>query len=168
VFNDTAVAANYLKKRRYAKRILMLDLDVHQGNGNSEIFQKDKDVLTFSMHCASNYPAKKSKSDIDVELQDNMEDREYLKVLTNNLKKLNQNIYDFVFYIAGVDIHHEDRLGKLKITDEGINKRDQIVIDNFYSKKTPLCGVLGGGYNRSFDKLVQLHSMLHKNCAEYF
>ena len=168
VFNDTAVAANYLKKRRYAKRILMLDLDVHQGNGNSEIFQKDKDVLTFSMHCASNYPAKKSKSDIDVELQDNMEDREYLKVLTNNLKKLNQNIYDFVFYIAGVDIHHEDRLGKLKITDEGINKRDQIVIDNFYSKKTPLCGVLGGGYNKSFDKLIQLHSMLHKNCAEYF
>ena len=168
VFNDTAVAANYLKKRRYAKRILMLDLDVHQGNGNSEIFQKDKDVLTFSMHCASNYPAKKSKSDIDVELQDNMEDREYLKVLTNNLKKLNQNIYDFVFYIAGVDIHHEDRLGKLKITDEGINKRDQIVIDNFYSKKTPLCGVLGGGYNKSFDKLILLHSMLHKNCAEYF
>ena len=87
-----------------------------------------------------------------------------------NLNKLmiNQNIYDFVFYVAGVDIHHEDRLGKLKITDEGINKRDQIVIDNFYSKKTPLCGVLGGGYNKSFDKLIQLHSMLHKNCAEYF
>ena len=86
--------------------------------------------------------------------------------MTNNLKKLNQNIYDFVFYVAGVDIHHEDRLGKLKITDEGINKREQIVIDNFYSKKTPLCGVLGGGYNKSFDKLIQLHSMLHKNCAK--
>ena len=120
------------------------------------------------MHCASNYPAKKSRSDIDVELQDNMEDSEYLKILKNNLKKLNENIYDFVFYVAGVDIHHEDRLGKLKITDEGINKRDQIVIDNFYSKKTSLCGVLGGGYNKSFEKLIQLHSMLHKNCAEYF
>ena len=152
----------------YAKNILILDLDVHQGNGNSEIFQNDKNVLTFSMHCASNYPAKKSKSDIDVELADNMEDNEYLNILNENLKKLNQSKYDFVFYIAGVDIHHNDRLGKLKITDEGINKRDQIVIENFYSKNIPLCGVLGGGYNNSFDKLIELHSMLHKNCAEYF
>ena len=111
---------------------------------------------------------KKSKSDIDIELKDNMEDNEYLNVLNKNLKELNNNSYDFVFYVAGVDIHHEDRLGKLKITDKGINKRDQIVIENFYSKKTPLCGVLGGGYNKSFDKLIELHSMLHKNCAEYF
>ena len=166
VFNDVAVAANYLKDKGHAKKILILDLDVHQGNGNSEIFQNDKDVLTFSMHCASNYPAKKSKSDIDIELKDHMEDQEYLKVLNDNLNKLNQNKYDFVFYVAGVDIHHEDRLGKLKITDEGINKRDQIVIENFYSKNIPLCGVLGGGYNKSFDKLIELHSMLHKNCAE--
>ena len=166
VFNDVAVAANYLKNKGYAKKILILDLDVHQGNGNSEIFQKDKDVLTFSMHCASNYPAKKSKSDIDIELKDHMEDQEYLKVLHNNLNKLNKNKFDFVFYIAGVDIHHEDRLGKLKITDEGVNKRDQIVIENFFSKNIPLCGVLGGGYNKSFEKLVELHSMLHKNCAE--
>ena len=166
VFNDTAVAANYLKNKGYAKKILILDLDVHQGNGNSEIFQKDKNVLTFSMHCASNYPAKKAQSDIDIELKDHMEDKEYLTILTDNLNKLNQNKYDFVFYVAGVDIHHEDRLGKLKITDEGINKRDQIVIENFHSKNIPLCGVLGGGYNKNFEKLVELHSMLHKNCSE--
>ena len=166
VFNDVAVAANYLKNMGFARKILILDLDVHQGNGNSEIFKNDKNVLTFSMHCASNYPAKKSKSDVDVELKDHMEDDEYLTVLKDNLKKLNKNKYDFVFYIAGVDIHHEDRLGKLKITDEGINKRDQIVIENFYSKNIPLCGVLGGGYNKSFDKLIELHSMLHKNCAK--
>ena len=147
VFNDVAVVAN-LKNKGYAKKILILDLDVHQGNGSSEIFKNDKDVLTFSMHCASNYPAKKSKSDIDIELQDNMEDNEYLNVLNKNLKELNNNTYDFIFYVAGVDIHHEDRLGKLKITDEGINKRDQIVIENFYSKNIPLCGVLGGGYNK--------------------
>ena len=91
-----------------------------------------------------------------------------VNILNKNLKELNNNTYDFVFYVAGVDIHHEDRLGKLKITDEGINKRDQIVIENFYSKNIPLCGVLGGGYNKSFEKLVELHSMLHKNCAEYF
>ena len=168
VFNDVAGAANFLKKENYAKRILILDLDVHQGNGNSEIFKKDKNVITFSMHCASNYPAKKSISDIDIELKDNMEDREYLNVLYKNIKKLNQISYDFVFYVAGVDIHFEDRLGKLKISDEGVNKRDQMVIENFFSKKIPLCGVLGGGYNKSFDKLIELHSMLHKNCAHYF
>ena len=166
VFNDTAVAANYLKNRGYAKKILILDLDVHQGNGNSEIFKNDKDVLTFSMHCASNYPAKKSMSDIDIELKDYMEDKEYLNILNNNLKELNKNKYDFVFYVAGVDIHFEDRLGRLKITDEGINKRDQIVIENFYFKNTPVCGVLGGGYNKNFEKLIELHSMLHKNCAK--
>ena len=166
VFNDTAVAANYLKKKGYAKKILILDLDVHQGNGNSEIFQKDKDVLTFSMHCASNYPAKKSNSDIDVELKDNMEDREYLNILHKNLKELNKSNFDFVFYIAGVDVHFNDRLGKLKLSDEGIDKRDKIVIENYFNKNVSLCGVLGGGYNKSFDKLVELHSLLHKNCAE--
>ena len=92
-------------------------------------------MTTFSMHCVTNYPAKKSKSDIDVELKEYMEDNEYLNILNNNLKKLNQNTYDFV-YVAGVDIHHEDRLGKLKISDEGVNKRDQIVIENFYSKNS--------------------------------
>ena len=168
VFNDVAVAANYLKNKGYAKRILIIDLDVHQGNGNSEIFKNDKNVLTFSMHCASNYPAKKSKSDIDIELQDHMEDEEYLNILNKNLIELNKDRYDFVFYVAGVDIHFEDRLGKLKITDDGINKRDQIVIENFYSRNIPLCGVLGGGYNKSFEKLIELHSMLHKNCANYF
>ena len=166
VFNDVAVAANYLKNKGYTKKILIIDLDVHQGNGNSEIFKNDKNVLTFSMHCASNYPAKKSKSDIDIELKDYMEDNEYLNILQKNLKDLNKNKFDFVFYVAGVDIHFEDRLGKLKITDEGVNKRDQMVIENFYSKGIPLCGVLGGGYNKNFSKLIELHSMLHKNCAK--
>ena len=166
VFNDVAVAANYLKNKSYAKKILIIDLDVHQGNGNAEIFKNDKNVLTFSMHCASNYPAKKSKSDIDVELKDNMEDKEYLDILSKQLKKLNENTFDFVFYVAGVDIHSEDRLGKLKITDNGIDKRDQMVIENFFSKNIPLCGVLGGGYNKSFEKLIELHSLLHKNCAK--
>ncbi len=166
VFNDVAVAANYLKNKGLARKILILDLDVHQGNGSSEIFQKDRDVLTFSMHCASNYPAKKSNSDIDIELEDNMEDREYLSILHKNLKELNKSKFDFVFYVAGVDVHYDDRLGKLKLSDEGIDERDKIVIENYFNKNIPLCGVLGGGYNKSFDKLVELHSLLHKNCAE--
>lgn len=168
VFNDVAVAANYLKNKNYKKKILILDLDVHQGNGNSEIFKNDHNVVTFSMHCRSNYPAKKSKSDIDIELNDNMEDLEYLNILHNNLKKLNSFNFDFVFYIAGVDVHFNDRLGKLKLTDEGVDKRDNIVIENYFNKKIPLCGVLGGGYNKNFDKLVELHAKLHQSCANYF
>ena len=167
VFNDVAVAAKYLLNKGFANRILIVDLDVHQGNGNSDIFKEDRQVFTFSMHSKSNYPAKKSESDLDVELKDNMEDKEYLDILKFNLNNLNEENFDFIFYIAGVDIHHEDRLGKLKITDEGIKLRDQIVIDNFFSKRIPICGVLGGGYNKNFGKLVELHSSLHKTCAKY-
>ena len=167
VFNDVAVAAKYLLNRGFANRILIVDLDVHQGNGNSDIFKENRQVFTFSMHSKSNYPAKKSESDLDVELKDNMEDKEYLDILKFNLNNLNEENFDFIFYIAGVDVHHEDRLGKLKITDEGIKLRDQIVIDNFFSKRIPICGVLGGGYNKNFDKLVELHSILHKTCAKY-
>ena len=167
VFNDVAVAAKYLLNRGLANRILIVDLDVHQGNGNSDIFKDNRNVFTFSMHSKSNYPAKKSLSDLDVELKDNTEDKEYLDILKFNLANLNDENFDFVFYIAGVDIHYNDRLGKLKITDEGINLRDSIVIDNFFSKRIPICGVLGGGYNKDFNKLIELHSSLHKTCAKY-
>ena len=166
VFNDVAVAARYLQKKGYARRILIVDLDVHQGNGTADIFKDDSSVFTFSMHCKSNYPAKKTKSDLDVELDDNLEDVEYIEILKKYIMDLNQESFDFVFYIAGVDIHHDDRLGKLKITDQGIKKRDQIVVGNFYQKRIPLCGVLGGGYNKDFNKLIELHSILHKSCAE--
>ena len=166
VFNDVAVAAQYLLDRGLAKKILIVDLDVHQGNGNSDIFKNNKDVFTFSMHSKSNYPAKKSISDLDVELEDNIEDLEYTNSLKGCLDQLNKEKFDFVFYIAGVDVHFNDRLGKLKISDEGIKTRDEIVIENFFSKNIPLCGVLGGGYNKDFNKLVELHSYLHQSCAE--
>ena len=166
VFNDVAVAAQYLLDRELAKRILIIDLDVHQGNGNSDIFKNNKNVFTFSMHSKSNYPAKKSISDLDVELEDNIEDLEYIKLLKIYLSQLNKENFDFVFYIAGVDIHFNDRLGKLKVSDQGIRSRDEIVIENFFSKKIPLCGVLGGGYNKDFNKLVELHSYLHQSCAK--
>ena len=168
VFNDVAVAANYLKYKKKINKILIFDLDVHQGNGNADIFKNDKNIFTFSMHCKTNYPAKKSKSDLDIELEDGIEDKKYLKILKENLLKINKINFNFVFYIAGVDVHFDDKLGKLKLTDEGINMREKIVIENFFSKKVPLCGVLGGGYNKNFDKLIELHAMLHKNCARYF
>ncbi len=166
IFNDVAVATHYLLDRGLAGRILILDLDVHQGNGNSDIFMDNKNVFTFSMHSKTNYPSKKSISDLDVELNDNMEDHDYIKVLKYYLAQLNEENFDFVFYIAGVDIHFDDRLGKLKISDEGIRTRDEIVTENFFSKGIPLCGVLGGGYNKDFNKLVELHSILHQSCAK--
>ena len=167
VFNDVAVAAHYLLNRGLANKILIVDLDVHQGNGNSEIFKDNRSVFTFSMHSKTNYPAKKSNSDLDVELEDNLEDDAYIKTLKYYLNELNKENFDFVFYIAGVDIHFNDRLGKLKISDEGIKLRDELVIENFFSKRIPLCGVLGGGYNKDFNKLVELHSILHQSCAKY-
>lgn len=167
VFNDVAVAANYLLNKGLVKKILIVDLDVHQGNGNSDIFGNNKNVFTFSMHSKSNYPAKKSKSDLDIELEDNTEDQKYIETLKDSIQLLNKQKFDFVFYIAGVDVHFNDRLGKLKLSDDGIKKREEIVIGNFFSKKIPICGVLGGGYNKNFDKLVELHSILHETCAKY-
>ena len=167
VFNDVAVAANYLLNKGLVKKILIVDLDVHQGNGNSDIFGNNKNVFTFSMHSKSNYPAKKSKSDLDIELEDNTEDQKYIETLKDSIQLLNKQKFDFVFYIAGVDVHFNDRLGKLKLSDDGIKKREEIVIGNFFSKNIPICGVLGGGYNKNFDKLVELHSILHETCAKY-
>ena len=167
VFNDVAVAAHYLINRGLANKILIVDLDVHQGNGNSEIFKDNRSVFTFSMHSKTNYRAKKSHSDLDVELEDNLEDDNYIKTLKHYLNELNKENFDFIFYIAGVDIHFNDRLGKLKISDEGIKLRDELVVENFFSKRIPFCGVLGGGYNKDFNKLVELHSMLHQSCAKY-
>ena len=166
VFNDVAVAAQYLLDRGLAGRILIVDLDVHQGNGSADIFKDNRNVFTFSMHSKSNYPAKKSISDLDVELEDNMEDHQYIELLKFYLNQLNEENFDYVFYIAGVDIHFNDRLGKLKISDEGVRKRDEIVTENFFSKAIPLCGVLGGGYNKDFNKLVELHSYLHQSCSK--
>ncbi len=166
VFNDVAVATQYLLERGLAGKILILDLDVHQGNGSADIFKENRKVFTFSMHSKSNYPAKKSKSTLDVELEDNLEDEEYIRILKFYLNQLNQEDFDYVFYIAGVDIHLNDRLGKLKISDAGIKKRDEIVTENFFSRGIPLCGVLGGGYNKDFNKLVELHSFLHQSCVK--
>ena len=96
-----------------------------------------------------------------------MEDEQYLNILKKNFILLNDFNFDFVFYIAGVDIHLDDGLGKLKITDIGINRRDEMVIRNFFKRRIPICGVLGGGYNKDFEKLIELHASLHKNCAKY-
>ena len=166
VFNDVAVATNYLKNKFKYKNILILDLDVHQGDGTAKIFEKDNSVFTASIHSKKNYPSKKQNSNIDIELEDEMKDEEYLNIVYKLLQKIEILRFDFVFYVAGVDVHFEDRLGKLNITEEGIKKREELVINNFFKKNIPLCGVLGGGYNKNFEQLVHLHSILHETCKK--
>ena len=166
VFNDVAVATSYLKKKYKYKKILILDLDVHQGDGTAKIFESDDSVYTVSIHSKKNYPSKKQKSNIDIELEDGIKDEEYLNVVNQLLQKIGDLQFDFVFYVAGVDVHFEDRLGKLNITETGIRKREELVINNFFKRNIPLCGVLGGGYNHNFEQLVNLHSILHETCKK--
>lgn len=166
VFNDVAVATSYLKKKYKYKKILILDLDVHQGDGTAKIFESDDSVFTVSIHSKKNYPSKKQKSNIDIELEDGIKDEEYLNIVNQLLQKIGDLQFDFVFYVAGVDVHFEDRLGKLNITETGIRKREELVINNFFKRNIPLCGVLGGGYNHNFEQLVNLHSILHETCKK--
>lgn len=166
VFNDVAVATSYLKKKYKYKKILILDLDVHQGDGTAKIFESDDSVFTVSIHSKKNYPSKKQKSNVDIELEDGIKDEEYLNVVNQLLQKIGDFQFDFVFYVAGVDVHFEDRLGKLNITETGIRKREELVINNFFKRNIPLCGVLGGGYNHNFEQLVNLHSILHETCKK--
>jgi len=166
VFNDVAVAAKYLKKKYKFEKILILDLDVHQGDGTAKIFENDNSFFTVSIHSKKNYPSKKQSSDIDIELDDGMEDEEYLSVVNQLIKKIESQDFNFVFYVAGVDIHCDDRLGKLNISEDGIRKREKMVINHFFKKNIPLCGVLGGGYNHDFEQLINLHSILHETCND--
>ena len=166
VFNDVAVAAYNLLNKHSVKKILIYDLDVHQGDGTAKIFENNDQVYTFSAHSKKNYPLVKQKSDKDIELEDDITDEEYLNTVSKSLEIVNKMNFDFVFYVAGVDIHKDDKLGKLNITTEGIKKREKMVISNFYRNKIPLCGVLGGGYNKDFNHLVYLHSILHRTCHE--
>ena len=166
VFNDVAVAAKYLKKKYKFEKILILDLDVHQGDGTAKIFENDNSFFTVSIHSKKNYPSKKQSSDIDIELDDGMEDEEYLSVVNQLIKKIETQDFNFVFYVAGVDIHCNDRLGKLNISEAGIRKREKMVINHFFKKNIPLCGVLGGGYNHDFEQLINLHSILHETCND--
>ena len=164
VFNDVAVAAKKLITEHYIKNILIFDLDVHQGDGTAKIFENDENVFTLSIHSKKNYPLNKQLSNLDIELDEGIKDDEYLEIVFNALEEMNKKKFDYVFYVAGVDVHEDDRIGKLKISTEGIKRREELVIHNFYKKRVPLCGVLGGGYNKDFNQLVYLHSLLHRTC----
>jgi acetoin utilization deacetylase AcuC-like enzyme len=169
IFNDLAIASQVLRKEGLVKKILIVDLDVHQGDGTALIFQDEPDVFTFSMHCQINFPSVKQISDRDVPLREGMEDDEYLRTLANHLPDLLTEFQpDLVLYDAGVDPHIGDRLGKLALTDAGLYRRDMQVLSTCVSQGFPVACVIGGGYCEDMRSLVYRHSLLHRASSEVY
>jgi acetoin utilization deacetylase AcuC-like enzyme len=158
LLNDFAVAANYLLHKGDVKKIVIIDLDVHQGNGTAKLFANESRVFTFSMHGAHNYPFHKEQSDLDIPLPDGIRDEAYLRLLTVNLEQILQNHQpDFAFYLSGVDILETDKFGKLKITTEGCKQRDEIVFTMLKERNIPCVVSMGGGYSPDVRHIVDAH-----------
>jgi acetoin utilization deacetylase AcuC-like enzyme len=169
IFNDLAIAARVVQKLGLAEKILIVDLDVHQGDGTAYIFQNDPSVFTFSMHCQVNFPGTKQNSDLDVPLPEGMEDEAYLKTLADYLPDLLTQVQpDLVFYDAGVDPHVGDRLGKLALTDRGLFCREMQVLTTCVKQGYPVACVIGGGYAEDLNALVYRHSLLHRVASEVY
>jgi acetoin utilization deacetylase AcuC-like enzyme len=163
LLNDQAIAAQYLLDKKLAKKILIIDLDVHQGNGTAEIFQKNDKVFTFSTHGKSNYPFKKETSDLDIAFEDNTSDDEFLKIISTIIPKLiEQQKPDFIFYLAGVDILASDKLGKLGCSVDGCKKRDEIVFQNCDRYQIPVQVSMGGGYSPEIKTIIEAHANTYR------
>ncbi|WP_241558512.1 histone deacetylase [Paracnuella aquatica] len=158
MLNDFGVAANYLLQRNLAKQILIIDLDVHQGNGTASIFTGEPRVFTFSMHGKNNYPFRKEKSDLDVELPDGIDDAAYLQLLRQHLPRLLDTVRpDFIFYLSGVDILSTDKFGKLQVSMEGCRQRDHFVFTQIHNRRLPCVVAMGGGYSPQVKTIVDAH-----------
>lgn len=158
LLNDFAIAANYLLHLHLAQKILIIDLDVHQGNGTAKIFEREDRVFTFSMHGAHNYPFKKEKSDLDIPLEDNMKDEAYLRILNQSLEQLLPKVNpDIVFYLSGVDVLGTDKFGKLRVTPEGCKQRDKIIFERLYAQRIPCVVAMGGGYSEDVRIITEAH-----------
>jgi acetoin utilization deacetylase AcuC-like enzyme len=158
MLNDQAIAANYLLRKNLAKNILIIDVDVHQGNGTAKLFENEPRVFTFSMHGKNNYPFHKEKSDIDIELLDGTTNETYLSLLKNELPKIIQDTQpDVVFVLAGVDILDTDKFGKLKVSMEGCKERDEYIFTLLKEKNIPCVVSLGGGYSADVKIIMEAH-----------
>jgi acetoin utilization deacetylase AcuC-like enzyme len=167
-FNDVGVAASVMLAETMAERILVVDLDVHQGDGTADIFSGEPRVFTFSMHGEHNYPARKIASDLDIGLPDGTNDATYLGTLHDALPAATARAApDLVFYNAGVDPHFADRLGRMSLTDEGLRERDKMVIGHFRERNIPVCGVIGGGYSQDVAALADRHAILFEVASAF-
>lgn len=169
LLNDQAIAARYLQANHLAQKILIVDLDVHQGNGTAEIFQGDNSVFTFSMHGKANYPFKKETSDLDIELDTNTGNKEYLSILKETLPVLIQEQKpDFIFYLCGVDILASDKLGKLGCSIDGCKERDRFVLQMCKDHNIPVQCSMGGGYSPDIKVIIDAHANTFRLAQEIY
>ena len=169
ILNDMCVAANYLLDHNYCKKIMIVDLDVHQGNGTAKIMENNPDVFTFSMHGATNYPFRKEKSDLDIALENSTNDETYLTILKKTLPKLiYQENPDFIYYLCGVDVIESDKLGKLSLTIGGCKERDRFVLQTCFDHKIPVMCSMGGGYSPDIKTIVEAHANTFRLAQEIY
>jgi acetoin utilization deacetylase AcuC-like enzyme len=169
LLNDMAVAANYLLQKKISKKILIIDLDVHQGNGTAKLMEKEERVFTFSMHGAHNYPFHKENSDLDIGLKDGTTGQEYLTILGETLPQLiNQVKPDFAFYLSGVDILNTDKFGKLKVSLNECKQRDEMVFEQLKKYQIPVTVALGGGYSPDVRTIVEAHCNTFRLAADLY
>lgn len=169
MINDQAVAAQYLLDHRNAKQVLIIDLDVHQGNGTADIFTSEPRVFTFSMHAKNNYPFRKKKSDLDIELPDRADDSIYITLLRDTLPSLIGRVKpDFIFYQAGVDILATDKLGRLSCTIEGCRQRDEIVFQTAFNHGIPVQCSMGGGYSPQLKTIIEAHANTYRVARQLY
>ncbi|MDX1762506.1 MAG: histone deacetylase [Christiangramia sp.] len=169
LLNDQAIGARHLQNKRHAEKILIIDLDVHQGNGTAEIFKNDDSVFTFSMHGKGNYPFRKEESDLDVELPDGTGDEAYLKKLKATLPDLIEKTQpDFIFYLCGVDILETDKLGRLSCTISGCKERDRYVLQTCHDLGIPVECSMGGGYSKEIKLIIEAHANTYRLAQEIY
>jgi len=169
LLNDFAVAANYLLQYKMAKQILIIDLDVHQGNGTAKIFENEHRVFTFSMHGRHNYPFHKETSDLDIPLEDGTGDDIYLQLLQTHLSHLVTTIQpDFAFFLAGTDILSTDKFGKLNISRQGCKQRDEMVFNLLYKNNIPCTVAMGGGYSADVNIIAAAHCSTFRSAAAIY
>ena len=169
MLNDQAIAANYIIQEGLFKKILIIDLDVHQGNGTASLFNSNPNVYTLSFHGKKNYPFRKEKSDLDVEFDDNTNDSEYLKVLKETIPKvIDQFQPEFIFYLSGVDVLENDKLGRLSLTLNGCKERDKFILQTCKDNSIPLQVSMGGGYSIVLKNIIEAHSNTFRLAQEIF
>ncbi|MCY1529901.1 Histone deacetylase domain protein [compost metagenome] len=169
LLNDQAIAANYMLVNNLASNILIIDLDVHQGNGTAQIFENEPRVFTFSMHGADNFPFRKEKSDYDIALKTGTGDEDFLSILASALALvLERHQPDFVFYLSGVDVLATDKLGKLALTKEGCAWRDRMVLESCKTRNLPVQVSMGGGYSADITTIVDAHCNTFRLARELF
>lgn len=169
LLNDFATAANFLLHQKIAKKILIVDLDVHQGNGTAKLFEQNDHVFTFSMHGAHNYPFHKETSDLDIGLKDGTDDSIYLPLLQNTLDMLINKVKpDFAFYLSGVDILETDKFGKLKVSMQGCKQRDEIVFNQLQRHQIPCTVAMGGGYSADVKIIVEAHCNTFRTAKDVY